>query len=261
MDFFRKVKSRELPAEAVLWIILTPLLFVVILLFGFGILLIVPIGLVYGITNIAMFFRSYNWGYMITALFFLLMSAFAVTLVFRGDIHTSWTISFAIAWVSSLGIIIYMGLNQTLKWWSYEVLEMAAIPVDEITEGFTNRPLPVGKITCNREEINRFAKFIRRHLIAIPLFRTDRVVFRIAHTRFDLLSMEKNYSQETYISFMNDGTVTVNIAQTDYQNYKDSYAFNQLCDHLGKLFIEFFEYYKKGEQENILHKLKTMYQQ
>lgn len=260
MDFFRKVESREFPAEAVLWIILAPLLFVVILLFGFGFLLLVPVGLVYGITNIAMLVRSRNWGYLILALFFFLMSAFATTLALHQFIDTSWTFSFAVAWVTSLGMVIFMGLNRTLKWWSYEILEMAAVPVDEIKEGFTNRPLPIGKITSTREEMIRFARFIQKHLIAIPVIEPDKVVFRITHTRFNLLSLDKNYSNESYISFTNDGMVTVNIAQEDYQKYKDSYAFDQLCDHLGKLFIEFFEYYKKGDKEMILHKLKNMYQ-
>jgi hypothetical protein len=46
MDFFRKVKSRELPPETILWIVLAPLLLIVIFLFGFGFLLLVPVVLV-----------------------------------------------------------------------------------------------------------------------------------------------------------------------------------------------------------------------
>jgi len=261
MDFFRKLKPREFPAEAILWIIMAPLLFIVILLFGFGFLLLVPVGLIYGIANLILFVRSHNWGYLVQTLFFFLIIGFAVTLVFHRYIPLYWLIIFAFAFMTGLGAIIILALNRSLKWWSYEILEMAAMPVDEITEGFTSRPLPVGKITCDRTEIIRFAKFIRKHLIAIPVIESDKVVFRITHTRFNLLSLEKNYSQETYISFTNEGAVTVNIAQVDYQKYKDSYTFNQLCDHLGKLFIEFFEYYKKGEQEMILNKLKNINQQ
>ncbi|MBC8436078.1 MAG: hypothetical protein H8D88_00790, partial [Bacteroidetes bacterium] len=119
MDFFRKVKSRELPAEAVLWIIMAPLLFVVILLFGFGFLLIVPIGLVYGITNLILFIQSRNWGYIIMSIFFLLTSALAVTLAFHRYIDPAWILTFAITWVTGLGAIIYMGLNRNIKWWSY----------------------------------------------------------------------------------------------------------------------------------------------
>ncbi|MBC8459095.1 MAG: hypothetical protein H8D67_13965 [Deltaproteobacteria bacterium] len=72
--------------------------------------------------------------------------------------------------------------------------------------------------------------------------------------------METNYSDETYISFSNNGNVTVNITQEDYLKYKDSYAFDQLCNHLGKLFIGFFEDYQKGESDKILYKLKSMHQ-
>jgi len=133
--------------------------------------------------------------------------------------------------------------------------------VEEVSEGFTDRPFPVGKITCSREELIRFAKFIRKNLIAISTIEPDKVVFRITHTRFTLMSTDNNYSQETYVSFTNDGSVTVNIAEEDYHKYKDSYAFNQLCEHLGKLFIEFYDRFKKGEQEMILAKLRNLNQQ
>lgn len=260
MDFFRKVKSREFPAEAILWLIMAPLLLIVIVLFGFGALLILPIGLVYGITTLILFIRSWNWGYLVQGLFFLTLGALPMALVFKDQIHPGWTVSLAIATVVFLVMMIYLGINQNLKWWSYELLEMAALPVDEIKEGFTARPMSIGQIDCNREKLIRFAHFIRRHLIAIPRIEADKTIFLITHTRFKLLSMDSDYSDETYISFTNKGNVTVNIAREDYKKYKDSYAFDQLCDHLGKLFINFFELYKKGEQRMILENLKSMNQ-
>lgn len=261
MDFFRKVKSRELPAEAVLWIIMAPLLFVVILLFGFGFLLIVPIGLVYGITNLILFIQSRNWGYIIMSIFFLLTSALAVTLAFHRYIDPAWILTFAITWVTGLGAIIYMGLNRNIKWWSYEILELAARPVEEVRDGYTTRPLPVGKIAYQRDVMRKFVQFIRRNLIAIPVIESDKIVFLIAHTRFKMLTAGHYYSQETYICFHDTGNVTVNIAQEDYQKYHDTYAFDQLCEHLGRLFIDFYNHYEKGEKEMIMNKLKTIYEQ
>lgn len=260
MDFFRKVKSREFPAEAILWLIMAPMLLIVIILFGFGALLILPIGLVYGITTLILFFRTWNWGYLVQGLFFLAIGSLAVALVFKNHIHPWWSVSLAIATVSLLGIMIYLGINRNLTWWSYEILEIAALPVDEIREGYTSRPMAVGQINCSREELIRFARFIRRNLIAIPRIEADKVIFLITHSRFKLFSMDTDYSDETYISFTNQGNVTVNIAREDYGKYKDSYAFDQLCDHLGKLFIDFFEHFKKGEQRMILEKLKSMNQ-
>ncbi|MFC2102746.1 hypothetical protein ACFLS7_07100, partial [Bacteroidota bacterium] len=181
-------------------------------------------------------------------------------LVFGRHLHPWWAISLAVATVTLLGVMIYLGINRNLKWWSYEILEMAALPVDEVKEGYTNRPMPIGQIATSRDELIRFSRYIKRHLIAIPRVESDKVIFLIAHSRFKLFSMDTDYSDETFISFSYHGGVTVNISLEDYEKYKDSYAFDQLCDHLGKLFIEFYEHYKKGDQKLILSKLKEMNQ-
>jgi len=258
MDFFRKVKSRELPPETILWIILAPLLLIVIFLFGFGLLIMVPIGLVYGMTNLALFIRSRNWGYLVLTSSFLLMSAFAVSLAFHRSIDPSWPFSLGIVLAISIGAIIYLGFTHKLKWWSYEILELAALPVEDVREGFTTRPLPAGKIDYDRKTILRFARFMKRQLISIPVIKEDQVVFLIAHTRFRLLTVDYDYGEETYISFHKTGNVTVNIAREDYQRFRDSYAFDQLCNHLGKLLIGFYEDFQKGERTKILNGLQTM---
>jgi hypothetical protein len=260
MDFFRKVKSRQLPTEAILWIIMAPLLLIIVFLFGFGFLLLVPIGLVYGITNLVLYIQSRNWGYLILMIFFFLVSAFAVTLTFHRGIPDSITFFFGISCVISLGFVIWMGMNRNLKWWSYEVLEIAARPVEDVREGYTNRPLPVGKIEFNKQEMARFVRFIRRHLIAVPYLESDKVVFLITHSRFSLMTADRNYADDTYICFHSNGNVTANISFEDYQKYKETFAFDQLCEHLGKLFISYYQKLREGQKEEILESLKTMHQ-
>ncbi|MBN1199899.1 MAG: hypothetical protein JXA23_11150, partial [Bacteroidales bacterium] len=252
MDFFRKVKSRELPAEAILWLIMAPLLLIVFFLFGFGALLILPIGLVYGITTLILFIRSWNWGYLVQGLFFLTLGALAVALVFKNHIHSAWSISLAIVSVSLLLIMIFLGFNRNLKWWSYEILEMAALPVDDVQEGFTNRPMHVGQINCSRQELIRFARFLSRNLIAIPVVEADKVVFLIAHTRFKLITPNHQYASETYVCIHTTGNVTANISLEDYQKFKNTYAFDQLCHHLGVMFIRFYQAFREGKKETIL---------
>jgi len=260
MDLFRKVKSRQLPTEAMLWIIIAPLLLIIVFLFGFGFLLLVPIGLVYGITNLVLYIQSRNWGYLVLMIFFLLISALAVALTFHRGIPSAVVFSIGISWVICMGVVIYLGINRNLKWWSYEVLEIAARPVDDVREGYTSRPLPVGKIEFNKPEMARFVRFIRRHLIAVPVMEPDKVTFLITHTRFSLMSADQNYSEDTYICFHTNGNVTANISLEDYQKYKDTYAFDQLCEHLGKLFIGFYQKFREGKKNEILESLKTMYQ-
>jgi len=258
MDLFRKVKSSELPPETILWIVLAPLLLIVIFLFGFGLLLLVPIGLVYGITNLTLFIRSRNWGYLVLTSSFLLMSAFTVSLAFHRSIDPSWNFSLGIVLVISIGAVIYLVFSHRLKWWSYEILEMAAMPVEEVREGYTTRPFPVGKIVFNRQEMVRFSRFVRRHLIAIPRIENDQIVFMIAHSRFRLLSMEDHYADETYISFSGAGKVTTFISQSHYLKHRDVFSFDQLCINLGNLFIDFFELYKQGDGIRIIDRLNPL---
>jgi len=38
----------------------------------------------------------------------------------------------------------------------------------------------------------------------------------------------------------------------------DEFSFDQLCDSLGNLFIEFFEYYRRGEAYRIFDKMNAL---
>jgi Rieske Fe-S protein len=224
-------------------------------------LLLVPVGLVYGITNIALFIRSRNWGYLVLTSSFLLMSAFAVSLAFHRSIDSSWSFFLGIALMISVGTILYLCLTHKLKWWSYEILELAALTVEDVREGYTTRPLPAGKIDYDRKTILQFARFMKQNLISIPIIEDDKVVFLITHTRFKLLTADHFYKEETYICFHDTGNVSVNIAREDYQKFRDSYAFDQLCQHLGKMFIGFYQDFRKGDKKKILNGLKTMFHQ
>jgi len=43
-----------------------------------------------------------------------------------------------------------------------KILELTAQPVKNTTDGFTPRPFPVGRISFSKEEIVRFAKFLKK---------------------------------------------------------------------------------------------------
>jgi hypothetical protein len=48
------------------------------------------------------------------------------------------------------------------------------------------------------------------------------------------------------------------MSKKDYLDFKEELSFDQLCDNLGKLFISFMEYYKKGETQRILDRLNEL---
>lgn len=54
------------------------------------------------------------------------------------------------------------------------------------------------------------------------------------------------------------GKVTVMITKKDYIDFKEELSFDQLCENLCKLLIEFMIYYRKGEADRIVYKLKEL---
>ena len=52
--------------------------------------------------------------------------------------------------------------------------------------------------------------------------------------------------------------MTVIISRKDYLGYKEELSFDQLCENLGKLFIKFMEYYRKGEADRIIYELNEI---
>jgi len=70
---------------------------------------------------------------------------------------------------------MYLWFTKRLKWRIRELLELAAAPVSETTNGFTPRPRPLGKVEYSKFELMEFAAFALRNHIAIPYHESDRV--------------------------------------------------------------------------------------
>ena len=73
-----------------------------------------------------------------------------------------------------------------------------------------------------------------------------------------LLTFNNSYADRTWVSFDEDGNVTVNISQDDYYMYREQWAFDQLCASLGNLFIDFMEQYRNGSEALIIHRMNAL---
>jgi hypothetical protein len=99
---------------------------------------------------------------------------------------------------------------------------------------------------------------MRRNLIAIPHSENNRIIFILNLPMSRLLSFSNRYDDRTWVAFSYDGNVTVHISQDDYFLYRDSLAFDKLCQSLADLFIEFMDLYQNGEERQLIYRLNAL---
>ena len=156
---------------------------------------------------------------------------------------------------------VYLLLTRKVKWRGREILEVAAAPVDETGDGYTNRPMPGGKTSFTKQQLVEFAEFASRNLIAVPFIGNNKVVFvpvMMGREAGFILGLKKDYMDDTWVTFDFDGNVSVNISHRDYMKYQEALSFDQLCASLGDLFIDFIETYQRGEGVRIISRMDSM---
>jgi hypothetical protein len=172
---------------------------------------------------------------------------------------------FALAYFTGLiffGILlIFLTLTRRLKWRGREIFELAAEPVEETDNGYTSRPRPVGKVDYSPEQMRNFARFCARHLIALPYITSKNITMVPVKNSEEferLLGLSGDYRDATWVNFDEDGEVSVHIAQKDYLNYRQPLAFDQLCTSFGRIFIDFFDLYNKGEGVRVIDRMDDL---
>jgi hypothetical protein len=221
----------------------------------------VLIGL-YAIFSFIAYLKTYNWAYIIASLYQLSLALLVWSqpqAIMYGDLQL--IMLFLVSMIFFLVWMIYLTINNKLKWRGREIFEMAAEPVDETADGYTARPLSAGKIEYAQKDIIAFANFVRQNLIAITYIEKDKVVLvpvKMGDEFTAILGLRSDYRQSTWVAFDHRGNVTVNISRKDYLNYKENLSFDQLCASLGDLFVEFLEMFTRGEGVRIIDRLDTV---
>ncbi|MFN2150653.1 MAG: hypothetical protein ACK2T5_03580 [Anaerolineales bacterium] len=214
----------------------------------------------YALYSLLIFIRTLNPGFIISALFQIStgLVAFSMPLVIEDPANKGLTIFLLFTELFFLVWLILLAVNRKIKWRGRDILELAAAPVDQIGNGYTPRPLAAGKTGFTRQQILDFAQFARRSLVAVSYVGKDKVVFvPVAAGRESgfILGLKSDYTDETWVAFDFEGHISVNISHRDYLEYKDSLAFDQLCESLGNLFVEFIEMHLRGDNVRILDRL------
>jgi hypothetical protein len=160
------------------------------------------------------------------------------------------------AWMFGLAI------SKRYKWRGRDLLELAGQAVDETAAAtYTERPRPAGRAEYTAQELESFAAYCRRNLVALPFFERHRLVLVLVKAYEAspyVLGLKRDYGDETWVAFDDEGYVTVHISKDDYLLYRDDLSFDQLSAALGQVFMEFLTLYKQGKQVRIIDRLNAM---
>lgn len=239
-------------AFASVYIGITAGLVVMFLLFG-----------LYALYSIWAFIITHNIAYLAAFFFQSFMATYFLTvpkgMLPIGTKSQAWFFYFC-GLIVGVWLIYLMATGKGI-WKGKNVFELAASQVNDTVNGFTDRPRPSGKLEYTKSELFGFAEFIRNNLIAMPYVENNSIVFvpvKMGDEYTFLLGLSGDHRYHSWITFDFEGNVSASISKKDYLAFTEEFSFDQLCDSLGKLFIEFMEYYRKNETERIIHKLNSL---
>jgi hypothetical protein len=221
---------------------------------------------IYSIFGFIAFYRTRNFGYSFSAMYMFFGGFYLNTVdVFDRSrkifVQTPSSKIFLLLAIFVLIYLLYLLFTKRLKWRGREILELAAAEVYEGPDTYTDRPRPIVKLEYSRDEIENFAEYLRRNLIAIPYYEQERILFvpvKMGDEYSHLFSSNINYWNKTWVAFDFDGTISSHISKEDYLDFRKNLEFDHLCESLGKLFIEFFDYMRKKEEIRIIDKLNEV---
>jgi hypothetical protein len=219
--------------------------------------------ILYSLFSLWIYFRTRNQSYIASSVWQLLFGIYVATrsgYLYSGIDPTIQGLLIFLLLASTVWLF-YLVFTRRAKWKGREVFELASLSIEPQPDGFTERPHPAGKAEYTRSELTGFAEFLKKNLVAMPYFEENRIVFvpvKMEEEFGYMFNPGKFKESRSWIAFDFQGNVTVNVSKRDYIGYKEELSFDQLCDNLGKLFIEFMKYYRKGEEERILYKLNEL---
>lgn len=261
MYFARKLKREKFNKELLIPIIILPPFFIILKVLGFEMayLFLTPVLFLGGLYSFFAYMRTNNNAFLFASIVMSLAVFMSILVIIYGrETPKIAILPVVIILLMLIPVLIYNVYSKKSKWRLREILELAAIPVNDIEKGFSERPYPVGQVEFTNIELDGFNYFVKRNLIAIPVHDQDKVAFVINQDYSFILGFDNSYTNKTFVLFEKDGRVVAHISKRDYLRYKDDFAYDQLCDSLGKLFLEFFDQYKKGESIRIIDRLNEL---
>lgn len=228
-----------------------------------GMIFMAVVYVFYALLSLLSLVRIGNPWYMATMIFQLTVMMFALLAPEIGPyaIDKNSFKPLVLILVIELAVLIYILATGKLKWKGREILELAAININETHNGFTERPKPLGQIDAKPGDITGFCNYLKVNLIAVSFkesLQTVIVPIMMGDEYRLPLGLSSDYSRSTRIIIDAEGNVSAVISKKDYLKYKEAFSFDLLCESLGQLFIAFFKHYQLGEEVRIMHEIKKI---
>ncbi len=266
MSLVRKLRPDRNFTGAFVPLSMLPIFGIVSLIFGLhtGLVTLAILILTYSLFYLLVFARTGN----IAQLFVFTYGAFLGYMVYEMRTYIGPSepdVEFGLAYFSGLAffgfVLVYLILTRRLKWRGREIFELAGEPVEDIGDGYTSRPRPVGKVEYSPQQVRAFARFCARHLIALPYATSKNITLvpvKMGEEFGRLLGLSGDFRDATWVNFDTNGEVSVHIAQKDYLDYRESLSFDQLCISLGQVFIDSLESFTRGEGVRVIDRLDDL---
>ena len=137
-----------------------------------------------------------------------------------------------------------------------KLFRLAAQQVFDESSGYTNRPYSGGKTEVGNTDILGLARFLAGKEIIIYDAGPQLITYAFSMNTSPLVDPQLN--KVSYMSFDQEGNISVHISERDYKQYKNKLSFDQLCGSFVNMFKQFLEYYKDGNEDRIVTELKSV---
>jgi len=267
MSLVRKLKTDRSITGAIFPLLILPIFGISSLIFGIevGLIVLAAMMWVFALFYLYIFLRTWNWPQLAISADGAYFGGMLLVLEPHFGLNQIGMQEFRAAYFTGLiffGILLVaLAANRRLKWRGREIFELAAETIEEVGNGYTSRPRPVGKVEYTPEQIRAFARFCARHLIALPYITSKNITLvpiKMGEEFGRLLGLSGDYRDATWVNFDMQGEVSVHISHKDYLDYREPLAFDQLCNSLGELFVEFLELHTRGEGVRAIDRLDDL---
>lgn len=204
--------------------------------------------------------------YFIAARPGLTFDNFAMIGLEAGPETISWITSYLnpISWFGAL--IVNFVLTYTLGAKLVKALELEknAIRLFKLTaktvagenNGFTGRPMHVGRHEVDKNTLHAFTAFLESKKICVAQYPGNGVKYIFSMGTSPLVTHKQD--KLSHVFFGSNGELNVYISAEDYRQYSRKFSFDELCSMMGSTFLRFAEYLSAGYDKRILDELKAV---